>query len=277
MGLFKKLKKVVQATVVKPVKSLVSTSIDLAPSILGTAIGAQIGRLPVIGGVLGGLTPPILPQPSQVTQAAVLPGAGPVVTPKNPTFARQYYGQDVISIPQYTDVGCPPGSEYYDATSCINTTTGALNKRKKVLDWATLQAGGVTNMSFASTAQGALRLLGGGGRLTTTAMGGGLVRTVTGRISSIVLPSGARYSRKRAASLIRRVGFEVAATALGLGVYEAAEILLADSQSGARRRARGISGADIRTTCRTLGKVKRLSAQLGTSRARAPARRRTCK
>jgi hypothetical protein len=103
-------------------------------------------------------------------------------------------------------------------------------------------------------------------------MGGrGLIRTTTGRISRIVLPSGQGFSRKQAASLIRRVGFEAAAVALGIGIVEAAEILLTDSKS--RSRGRGITAAQVRNARRTTCAVARLARDLGVKPA--PARRRT--
>jgi len=103
-------------------------------------------------------------------------------------------------------------------------------------------------------------------------MGGrGLIRTTTGRVSGIVLASGQRFSRKEAAALIRRVGFEAAAIALGIGVIEAAEILLADSKS--RRRGRGITAAQVRNARRTTCMVSRLARDLGVKAA--PVRRKT--
>jgi len=106
-------------------------------------------------------------------------------------------------------------------------------------------------------------------------MGGrGLVRTTTGRISRIVLPSGQSFSRKNAASLIRRVGFEAAAVALGITAIEAAELLLADSQT--RRRGRGITAAQVKNARSTTRRVACLARDLGIKAA--PVRRRkTCR
>lgn len=106
-------------------------------------------------------------------------------------------------------------------------------------------------------------------------MGGrGLMRTTTGRISKIMLPSGQVFSRKNAASLIRRVGFEAAAVALGITAIEAAEILLADSQT--RRRGKGITAAQVRNARSTTRRVACLARDLGIKAA--PVRRRkTCR
>lgn len=103
---------------------------------------------------------------------------------------------------------------------------------------------------------------------------GGLLRTSTGRISRIVLPSGQTFTRRSAANLIRRVGFEAAAVALGIGIVEAAELLLTDSQT--RRRRRGITGAQLATTKRTICTLKRMAADVGIKSAPVR-RRRTCR
>lgn len=120
-----------------------------------------------------------------------------------------------------------------------------------------------------------------GGALSRIGFGGGagVVRTTTGRISSVVLASGQRFSRKRAAALIRRFGFEVATVALGIGAVELAEILLADSEAQARRRrGRGISAAQLRNAKRVNCQVKRMAADLGVrSTTRCAPRRKTCR
>lgn len=105
-------------------------------------------------------------------------------------------------------------------------------------------------------------------------MGGrGLMRTATGRISRIMLPSGQVFSRKNAASLIRRVGFEAAAVALGITVFEAAELLLADSQT--RRRGKGITAAQLRNAKSTTCRVRNAARTLGIRSTAAPRRRKT--
>lgn len=114
----------------------------------------------------------------------------------------------------------------------------------------------------------------GGGQLVrrgTTALAG-VLRTTTGRISSIVLPSGAKFTRKRAAALIRRFGPEVAAAALGIGIIEAAEILLTESKT---RRRRGITAAQVRNARRTACMVSKLARDLNVKPA--PRRTSTCR
>jgi len=107
-------------------------------------------------------------------------------------------------------------------------------------------------------------------------MGGrGLIRTTTGRISRIMLPSGQVFSRKNAASLIRRVGFEAAAVALGITVFEAAELLLADSQT--RRRGKGITAAQLRNAKSTTCRVRNAARVLGIKSTTAPRRKPSCR
>lgn len=91
------------------------------------------------------------------------------------------------------------------------------------------------------------------------AMVPGIVRTVTGRISSIVLPSGQKYSAKKAASLIRSVGLQAAAAALGIGIVEVAELLLSQQRT---RRRRGISYAQLRNAKRVACTVSRMARDL---------------
>lgn len=107
-------------------------------------------------------------------------------------------------------------------------------------------------------------------------MGGrGLMRTSTGRISRIMLPSGQSFSRKNAASLIRRVGFEAAAVALGITIVEAAELLLADSQT--RRRGKGITAAALRNAKATTCRVRTAARVLGIKSTAAPRRKPSCR
>jgi len=101
-------------------------------------------------------------------------------------------------------------------------------------------------------AGGLMSRLGAGGLVGAAA---GVLRTAAGKIRGVVLASGRFLSTRKAAALARRVGIEAAAVGLGIGAVELAEMVLADSESRARRRGRGISGADLRRTRRTIKKV----------------------
>ena len=103
----------------------------------------------------------------------------------------------------------------------------------------------------------------------------GIWRTVTGRISSITLASGQKFSARRAAQLIKRVGFQAAAAALGVGIAELAELLLQDAQTASRRRRKGITYAQLRNAKRVSCTISRMARDLGVKPA--PARRGSCR
>ena len=102
-------------------------------------------------------------------------------------------------------------------------------------------------------------IIGTGGRMVQR-YAPGIWRTVTGRIGGVTLPSGQRYTTKRAAQLIRSVGLQAAAAALGIGIVEVAEVLL---QSQKPRRRRGISYAQLRNAKRVACTVSRMARDLG--------------
>lgn len=101
----------------------------------------------------------------------------------------------------------------------------------------------------------------------------GVFRTQTGRISSVVMPSGKRFSRKNAVAFLKRVGdIATGAALMGISQQEAAEMVLTQ----APRRRRGITAAQVRNARRTACMVSRLARDLGVKPA--PARRRsTCR
>jgi hypothetical protein len=168
--------------------------------------------------------------------------------------------------------------------SGVNPCTGA------PLSPAQAAARGVQGTSQAEMYQAAIggptALPGGGMSVQQAGMGGalvraggralslspGILRTTTGRISSVVLPSGQKFSAKKAASLIRRVGLEAAAAALGIGLVQVAEVLLTTQPT---RRRRGISYAQLRNAKRVACTVSRMARDLQVKPA--PTRRRSCR
>lgn len=100
----------------------------------------------------------------------------------------------------------------------------------------------------------------------------GLIRGTTGKILKVVLPSGKTVTRRKAAQLIKRVGLEAGALALGIGVVEAAQLLL-DDQASPRRR-RGITGAQLANARRVVCTINRMHKSLGCSTTR---RRTSCR
>lgn len=107
----------------------------------------------------------------------------------------------------------------------------------------------------------ALPLVGGlvGGAVRAAA---GLVRTAAGRIRGVVLASGRFVSSRKGALLARRVGIDAAAAALGISAVELAEMVLSEEERRGRRRSRGVSGADLRRTRRTINTIERMHDQI---------------
>ena len=95
--------------------------------------------------------------------------------------------------------------------------------------------------------------LAGVGALALSARG--LIQNLLRRASENI---GKRITRKNAISLIKRVGIDAAALALGLTVLEMAQIVASEPS----RRMRGISGGDIKRTRRTLRKINNLACTL---------------
>ena len=69
---------------------------------------------------------------------------------------------------------------------------------------------------------------------------------------------GRRITRSSVVSLVKRIGLQAAALALGLSVAEMASIVA----SAPARRARGISASDVKRTKRTLRKINSIACQL---------------
>lgn len=103
--------------------------------------------------------------------------------------------------------------------------------------------------------------------------GAGILRTTTGKISSVVLASGQKISRKKAASFIKRFGFEAGAAALGITAIEAAQLLLDDAQTPRRRR--GLTYKQIQSARRTACMVSKMARDLNVKPA--PRRTGTCR
>ena len=182
-----------------------------------------------------------------------------------PTATQSLLGRVTTGLRTLEDViGPRPGDLGFDIPSkdILQIPAGA-----PYVSGSIIPPGGT--MSLLTTA------MSGAGALTRLASGGrGLIRTTTGRISSILLPSGVKYSRRKAASLLKRVGLEVGAAALGITLVEAAELLLADAQ--APRRRRGITAANLRNAKRVNCAIRRMHADLGLAKT-APRRRTSCR
>lgn len=114
------------------------------------------------------------------------------------------------------------------------------------------------------------------------AMGARLLPSV-GAVGAVAMRAG-RYiataigniTKQRVVAIAKTLGIQAAATALGLGAVEIAQMVLDEEVRVRRRRRGGITGAQMKTTRRTIGKVERLHRQIvaACSSARVPSRRR---
>lgn len=104
----------------------------------------------------------------------------------------------------------------------------------------------------------------------------GIVSTVTGRLLGVM--QGSKLLRLPAiANLMKYAGPAGTAAALGLTVVEVAQLVAAHFQQthSRRKRGRGITGRDVRTTRRTIHKIRSIEHSLsGVCRPRAPSRAR---
>lgn len=99
----------------------------------------------------------------------------------------------------------------------------------------------------------------------------GIVRTSTGRISSVVLASGRRFSRKQIGTFIRTVGdIATAAAILGITLQDAADVVMTKT-----RRRRGITAAQLANAKRVSCTISRMARDLGVKPAAA--RRTRCR
>lgn len=89
----------------------------------------------------------------------------------------------------------------------------------------------------------------------------GVIRSKTGKITSVVTAAGKKVSRKNAVKLAKDVGIGVAAATLGISAVEVAEMVL-DEASKPRRR-RGITARDLSNARRVNCAIARYSRDLG--------------
>ena len=134
----------------------------------------------------------------------------------------------------------------------------------------------VTQVGFPAVLGGAAsvggRILGLGGGVV--AAGVGVIRSVGGRILGVMLPSGQRVGRKAVVALAKQMGVTAAATALGIGAVELAEMVMSEQRGKGRRK--GISAANLRTTKRTMRQVMGMHRQITQACGTAGFKKRKC-
>lgn len=111
----------------------------------------------------------------------------------------------------------------------------------------------------------------GGGSLV-----GGFSRSagrMAGRVGSIVTRAGQRISTTKAWEIAKRYGPDVAAAAVGMGLADFLAVMMDSGAMTRRRRRRGISSRDVRTTRRVCRFVHTIQHQLAGCAPRARHRR----
>jgi len=91
---------------------------------------------------------------------------------------------------------------------------------------------------------------------------GNLVYSLSGRIRGIVARSGEFFTSAKVADLAQRFGLEMAAAGLGVGLLEVAQSVFSHHRSRRRRRGRGITARDMKTSRRTIRKLTRMHHEL---------------
>jgi hypothetical protein len=86
----------------------------------------------------------------------------------------------------------------------------------------------------------------------------GILRSAGGKILRVVLPSGVKVSRAAAIKLTKAVGYTSAAAALGITVQDLAEWVM----QGERKRGKGVTAAQLKTTKRTMTVVEKMHRQI---------------
>lgn len=127
------------------------------------------------------------------------------------------------------------------------------------------QAGGFLRTALGG---GAARAATGPGRIAGGVIGnagrviGNLVYSLSGRIRGIIATTGEFFSSAKVADLAQRFGLEMAAAGLGVGLLEVAQAVFSHHRSRRRRRGRGITARDMRTSKRTIRKLTRMHHEL---------------
>lgn len=106
-----------------------------------------------------------------------------------------------------------------------------------------------------------MRTLGAAGAVGAVArVAGTIVRSASGAIRGVIGAAGTMVSSGKAVQLAKRVGIDAAAAALGIGAVDLAQMVLQETSK--KRRARGVSGADLRRARRTIGKITRMHSYI---------------
>lgn len=139
------------------------------------------------------------------------------------------------------------------ATTAVNAFTEYQRQRQQIAPVA-MPGGAVVGMGLGL---GALPALGGlVGRALPSMFGGAVVGAIGGAVvrgGRMIATAIGNISRKRVVAIAKTLGIQAAATALGIGAVEVAQMVL--DEQGHKRRGGGVTGAQLRTTRKTMRKV----------------------
>lgn len=171
-----------------------------------------------------------------------------------------------------TGLGGASGTTVQNVVQAATTFSGSMPAVIPSISPTTGVQAMVSPGSVFSTALGAAASLGMGNLRKI----GNTVYSATGKILH-VLVGGMKVTPRKAKALAKQIGLDAAAAALGISAIELAQMVLSDTARTSRGNSRGISGADLRRTRRTMNKIKSINKYLHTSAParRAPARCRT--
>lgn len=138
-------------------------------------------------------------------------------------------------------------------------------------DLGSIIAGGGEIMGGAASLGGLIRSGAGGGMVGSMAAGaatlGARLASMFGRSSGSFVINGIKGSMSQLWPAVRRYGPTAVAAALGIGAASLAELLMR-APTNPRKRARGISARDLRTTARVGRFNRKVNRLFGTGRSR---------
>lgn len=141
------------------------------------------------------------------------------------------------------------------ATTAVNAFTEYQRQRQQIAPVA-MPGGAVVGMGLGL---GALPALGGMvGRALPSMFGGAVVGAIGGAVvrgGRMVMTAIGSITKARVVAIAKTLGIQAAATALGIGAIEIAQYVLDEEVKKRRRRGGGVTGAQLRTTRKTMRKV----------------------
>jgi hypothetical protein len=227
----------------------------IAAPIIGGTIGGPVGAS--IGGALGarvsgtGLSP---------LAGAVIGGLGAIAAPQITASAGTLLSRAGTAL---SGLLSPPGTTPLPQQEQLQQLSGPAG----FMTTGLTPGGGFPGIPEAMGGEfipAAAGLIGRGAGIAArgiSRMAGNLVLSASGRIRGLMTQAGQFLSARRVMSGAKVLGLAGAASALGVGVDQLAQIVLQESTRH-RRRGRGISASDLRRTRRTVRAITRMHRDL---------------